>query len=87
MNLKLRTTNKRENVSRMGDSHTVLTILKFGLFFFLTKYRNIIRISFHFNPRCGMWGCFRLSTAADYDLPHTLVGVRFCQLQIVFVGV
>jgi hypothetical protein len=28
-------------------------------------------------------GCSRLSTAADYDLPHALAGAQFCQLQIV----
>jgi hypothetical protein len=33
-----------------------------------------------FNPRCGIWGCFRLPTAADYDLPWALAGVWFCQL-------
>ena len=28
----------------------------------------------------GTWGCF---AAADYDLPHALAEVWFCQLQIV----
>jgi hypothetical protein len=32
-----------------------------------------------------MWGYFRLSAAADYDLPHALVEMWFCQLQIVSV--
>ena len=35
----------------------------------LKKHRNIIILCFCFNPRCRIWGCFRLSTAADYDLP------------------
>ena len=30
---------------------------------------------FCFIPRCGIWGCFRLPTAADYDLSCALVGV------------
>jgi hypothetical protein len=30
---------------------------------------------FHFNSRCGIQYCLRLSTAADYDLPHAVVGV------------
>lgn len=34
----------------------------------------IIRMCFHFNTRCGIWGCFRVSTAADYDLLHALTG-------------
>jgi hypothetical protein len=29
---------------------------------------------FHFNPGCEIWGYFRLSTAADYDLPRALAG-------------
>ena len=33
-----------------------------------------MRMCFHFNPRCGVRGCFRLSTA-DYDLPRSLVGM------------
>lgn len=36
------------------------------------------------NPRCWVWGCCKLSTAADYDLPLALAGVRFCQLKIVW---
>jgi hypothetical protein len=24
------------------------------------------------NPRCGIWSCFRLSGAGDYDLPQAL---------------
>lgn len=27
---------------------------------------------FHFKPRCGPWGCFRLSTVADSDVSHAL---------------
>jgi hypothetical protein len=46
------------------------------------SHRHILRMCFHFNPRCGLWGCLRLSTAADCDLPHALAGVRFCQWQI-----
>jgi hypothetical protein len=30
-----------------------------------------------------MWGCFGLSTAADYDLPHVLTKAGFYQLQMV----
>jgi hypothetical protein len=37
-------------------------------FGFFEKHRNM-KICFHFNPRCEIWGCFRLSTAADCDLP------------------
>ena len=43
-------------------------------FWILLKNRNIIRLCFCFNPRYGIWGRFRLSTAADYDLPHALAG-------------
>ena len=32
-------------------------------------------------PGVGVWGCFRLSATAD--LPHTVAGAWFCQLQIV----
>lgn len=39
---------------------------------FKTTKKKILRICFHFNPRCGIGG-FRLSTAADYYLPHALV--------------
>lgn len=28
-------------------------------------HRNIIRLCFHFNPRCGIYGCLRSSTAAS----------------------
>jgi hypothetical protein len=55
---------------------------RFGDLFSL-KNRNIMGIWFCFNPRCGIWGSFRLSTTADYDLPHALAGTWFCQLQIV----
>ena len=37
-------------------------------------------------PRCGTWGCFRLSIAADYDLPCALTEAWFCQLQVVFMS-
>ena len=60
-----------------------LTEWQFWNFGVFEKNRNIIRICFCFNPRCGIWGCFRLSTAADYDLPHALARALFCQLQIV----
>jgi hypothetical protein len=33
-------------------------------FGFFLKHRTIIRIEFCFNPRCGIWGYFRLSVAA-----------------------
>jgi hypothetical protein len=33
-------------------------------------------------PDVGIWGCFK---AADYDLPHVLAEVWFCQLKIVSV--
>jgi hypothetical protein len=36
------------------------------------KKRNSIRVCNRFNPRCGIWACFKLSTAADYDLPRAL---------------
>lgn len=39
---------------------------------------------FCFNPRYWVWSCFRLCTAADYDLSRALVGAWFCQLQTVF---
>jgi hypothetical protein len=48
---------------------------KFGFF-----KKNIMGICFCFKQnisRCGIRGCFRLSTAADYDLPHALVGDSF----------
>lgn len=34
----------------------------FWIFGFITEHRNSMRLCFHFNPWCGMWGCFRLST-------------------------
>lgn len=36
-----------------------------------------INICFPFNTRCGIWGSFWLSTAADYDLPWGLAGVCY----------
>lgn len=45
------------------------------------------RIGLRFNPRCGIQGCFRLSLASDYDLPHALAETRFCQLQTASVNV
>ena len=42
-------------------------------------------ICFCFNPKCGVCSCFRLSTAADYDLSHALAGMGFCQLKIIYV--
>jgi hypothetical protein len=48
---------------------------QFWGFGFFEKPRSIIRICFHPDARCGIWGCFRLSAAADYDLPHALAGV------------
>jgi hypothetical protein len=32
-----------------------------------TTHRNNLRICFQFNPRCEIWGFFRLSMAADHD--------------------
>jgi hypothetical protein len=34
-------------------------------------------------PGVGMWGCFSLSIAVDYNLPHALVEARFCYLQVI----
>ena len=42
---------------------------------FVSKKKKKLKICFCFNPRCGIWGCLRLSTAADYDLPRALAGV------------
>jgi len=50
-------------------------------------HRNIIRTCFHFNPRYRIRGCFRVSTAADCNLPHALSGAWFYQLQIVSMTV
>lgn len=36
---------------------------------------------------CGDVGCFGLTAAADYDVPHALAEARFCQLQIVSANV
>ena len=44
-------------------------------FGFFKRHRNIIEICFSFNSRYGIWGCFKLPIAADYDLPHALAGV------------
>lgn len=44
--------------------------MNFGILVSLKKHRNITRKCCHFNPRCGIWDCFRLSTAADNGLPH-----------------
>jgi hypothetical protein len=44
------------------------------------KGTEMLRMCFHFNPRCGIWSCLRLSTATD-------IIVWFCQLQIVSVCV
>jgi hypothetical protein len=47
----------------------------FGFFFLLKRiHRTIIRICFLLYIRCGMWGCLRSSTVADYDLPHAIAG-------------
>lgn len=35
----------------------------FGVF---EKHRNIMKMCCCFNPRCGIWGSFRLSRAVDY---------------------
>lgn len=43
---------------------------QFWHFDFFKTCRNIIRICFCFIPRYRTQGCIRLSTAADYDLPH-----------------
>lgn len=32
-------------------------------------------LCFQFNSRCEIWGCFRLSTAADYGLSCVLLGM------------
>ena len=53
-------------------THTNTCSENFGIF---EKHRKILVMCFHFNPRCGIWGWFRLSTAADYDLPRALAGV------------
>jgi hypothetical protein len=67
---------RRYNLGRCSDN--------FGVFGFLKKHRNTIRNCCSFNPRYGIWGCFRLSTtSADYDLPHAVAGLWFCQQQIV----
>jgi hypothetical protein len=42
---------------------------------FALKNTNTMGMWFCFNPRYGIWDCFRLSTAADYDLPRALAGV------------
>lgn len=34
---------------------------------------------------CGVWGSFRLSTAADWDLSRALEGLRLRQLNMVYV--
>jgi hypothetical protein len=45
-------------------------------FCFSKNHRNIVSICLHFNFRCGgIWGFFRLSNAADYELPHVLAEV------------
>jgi hypothetical protein len=36
--------------------------------------------AFVFMLAVGMWGCSELSAAADYDLPHALAEMCFCQL-------
>ena len=48
------------------------------------KNRNVMWM-FCFNPRCGIWGCFRLSTAADCDLSHALAEAWFYQLKLGYV--
>ena len=35
----------------------------------------LYELPFCFNLRCGIWDCFRLSIAANYDLSHALAGV------------
>ena len=52
---------------------------------FVFKHRNALEICF--NPRCGIWSCFRSSIAANYDLPSALAGMLFCQLQTVSTNV
>jgi hypothetical protein len=36
------------------------------------NHGNIIRTYYHFNPKCGIRGCCRLTTEADYDLLSAL---------------
>jgi hypothetical protein len=40
------------------------------------KYKNIIRIFFHFNPKYADMGLLQ----TVYDLPHVLAEAWFCQL-------
>lgn len=57
---------------------------KFGNFCFLKKPTNIIKICFVLISAIGIWGCFRLTVAANYDLPYALGKAWCCPLQIVF---
>ncbi|EDL11356.1 mCG65186, partial [Mus musculus] len=45
----------------------------------LVSLKNTETVYFFFVliPGVGMWGCFELSKAADYDLPHALAEVVF----------
>ena len=45
------------------------------------KHRNIIRMCFCFNPRCGDMGLLQ-NVWSSYDLLPALAGIWFCQLQI-----
>lgn len=49
------------------------------IFGFFEKHTNIIEIWFLFNPKCGIWGFFRLAPAVD----NVQAEACFSQLQIV----
>jgi hypothetical protein len=57
----------------LGSMRLIVKFWSFG-FFKKKTHRNIMGTSFGFTPRCGTWGCFRLSTAADYNLLQVLAG-------------
>jgi hypothetical protein len=50
-------------------------LCNFGVLASLKKYTEILQeYVFILIPGVGIWGCCRLSTAADYDLPRALAG-------------
>jgi hypothetical protein len=54
----------------------VCVVTVFGVVFLKNKqHRTIMGRCIHFNPRCGIWGCFRLFIAVDCDFPHALTDV------------
>ena len=62
----------RDSVSKSKVESELRNVLDYSENFvcLFKTHRNVIRVCFYFNPRCGIWGCLGLFTAADCDLHH-----------------